>query len=103
MQVGRQRGRSLLLPPASGARVSNTYATCPCQGDNPAKAGLNPRIFPEGILRGGKERSGQGWACGALGSRRGNGPPNRRCVGVLRGRPPTLVLRHGPDSYGRQQ
>ena len=46
---------------------------------------------------------GDGWACGALVSWRCNGPPRRRCVGVLRGRSPTLVLRHGPDSYGRQQ
>ena len=57
MQVERQRGRSLLLPPASGARVSNTYATCLCQGDNPPKGGLIPRISPEGILRGGKALS----------------------------------------------
>src|SRR3990172_11905503 len=33
----------------------------------------------------------------------GNGLPRRRRVGGLRGRPPTLELRHGPDSYGRQQ
>ena len=25
---------------ATGARVSNTYATCPLQGDNPVKIGL---------------------------------------------------------------
>ncbi len=41
MQVEGQRGGSLLSPPATGARVSNTYATCPCQGDNPPKGGLN--------------------------------------------------------------
>ena len=34
---------------------------------------------------------------------RGNGPPRHRWVGVLRGRSPTLELRHGPNSYGRQQ
>src|SRR5579863_4506976 len=33
----------------------------------------------------------------------GNGPPRRRRVAGLRGRPATLGLRHGPDSYGRQQ
>ncbi len=38
-----------------------------------------------------------------LGSRRGNGPPSRRWVAELRGRSATLELRHGPDSYGRQQ
>src|SRR4249919_4032926 len=34
---------------------------------------------------------------------RGNGPPRHRRVAGLRGRSATLGLRHGPDSYGRQQ
>jgi hypothetical protein len=33
----------------------------------------------------------------------GNGSPRRRRVAGLRGRSATLGLRHGPDSYGRQQ
>jgi hypothetical protein len=33
----------------------------------------------------------------------GNGLPRRRRLRGLRGRPRTLELRHGPDSYGRQQ
>src|SRR5918911_1445594 len=33
----------------------------------------------------------------------GNGLPRRRSVAGLRGRSATLGLRHGPDSYGRQQ
>src|ERR1044072_5382398 len=33
----------------------------------------------------------------------GNGLPRLRRVAGLRGRPATLGLRHGPDSYGRQQ
>ncbi len=33
----------------------------------------------------------------------GNGLPRRRRVAGLRGWPATLELRHGPDSYGRQQ
>ena len=103
MQVEGQREECLHSLPATGARVSNTYATCLRQGDNPAKAGLIPRKFREGILMEGKVSAGRRWACGALGSRGCNGPPSRRCVGVLRGRSPTLVLRHGPDSYGRQQ
>ena len=88
--------------PATGARVSNAYATCPLQGDNREKSRLIPHIpkFRMGF-RG--KANGKGWACVALGSWRGNGPPIRRCLGVLRGRSPTLVLRHGPDSYGRQQ
>ena len=49
MQVEGQRGESLLSLPATGARVSNTYVTCPCQGDNPGKPGLIPRTFRGGI------------------------------------------------------
>jgi hypothetical protein len=33
----------------------------------------------------------------------GKSSPRRRSVAGLRGRPATLGLRHGPDSYGRQQ
>ncbi len=49
------------------------------------------------------ENFGIRWGCVPLDSRRGNGPPSRRWIGVLRGRSPTLELRHGPNSYGRQQ
>ena len=38
-----------------------------------------------------------------LGSWWGKSLPSRRSVAGLRGRPATLELRHGPDSYGRQQ
>src|SRR5437867_12052230 len=44
-----------------------------------------------------------GGARGVSASWRGNGPPRRRRVAGLRGWPATLGLRHGPDSYGRQQ
>ena len=54
MQVEGQRGECLRSLPATGARVSNTYVTCPCQGDNPGKPGLIPRKSGEGILLGGK-------------------------------------------------
>ena len=50
MQVEGQREECLHSLPATGARVSNTYATYPNQGDNPAKAGLIPRIFREASL-----------------------------------------------------
>ena len=40
MQVEGQRGQQCL--PATGARVSNAYATCLSEGDNPAKVGLIP-------------------------------------------------------------
>ena len=35
--------RVAILLMATGALVSNTYATCPAQGDNPEKSGLIPR------------------------------------------------------------
>ena len=104
MQVEGHRGEEQSLPPATGARVSNAYATCPLQGDNREKSRLIPRNAAglHGPAAKGSD-SGNGWACVTLASWRGNGPPRRRCLGVLRGRSPTLVLRHGPDSYGRQQ
>src|SRR6185436_20697261 len=43
------------------------------------------------------------WARVPLASWRGNGSPRLRWVAGLRGRSATLELRHGPDSYGRQQ
>ena len=103
MQVEGHHESSLLLLVATGARVRNAYVTYLIQGHNTEKLVLIPHNTKEGILRRGKASAGLGWACGALGSRGCNGPPSRRCVGVLRGRSPTLVLRHGPDSYGRQQ
>src|SRR5690554_3052628 len=45
----------------------------------------------------------RGGARGLSASWWGNGPPRRRRVAGLRGWPATLGLRHGPDSYGRQQ
>ena len=61
MQVEGQRGRCLHRLPATGARVSNTYATCPLQGDNLPKGRLIPRTSRKGILRGGKSnRQGMG-------------------------------------------
>ena len=43
------------------------------------------------MVQGSKEQSAEGWPRGRLARWRGNGPPA------------TLGLRHGPDSYGRQQ
>ena len=52
---------------------------------------------------GGQSPGGRGWGRGPSGRRRGDGPPCLRRVAGLRGRPATLGLRYGPDSYGRQQ
>ena len=61
MQVEGQRGKCLHFLTATGARVSNTYATCPQQGDNFPKGRLIPRIFRGGISSGGKiYRQGMG-------------------------------------------
>ena len=50
-----------------------------------------------------KEQSTDRWSRVRLASWRDNSPPRRRSVAGLRGRTATLGLRHGPDSYGRQQ
>ena len=43
---------------AHGARVSNTWATCPPMGDNPPKGGLIPHDIPETPVFGLKARKG---------------------------------------------
>src|SRR5690554_5455342 len=50
-----------------------------------------------------EEAAVPGGARGLSASWWGDGPPRRRRVAGLRGRPATLGLRDGPDSYGRQQ
>ncbi len=54
-------------------------------------------------MAGGGKFFGLGWARGLSACWWGDGLPRRRRVAGLRGRPATLGLRHGPDSYGRQQ
>src|SRR4030095_10173827 len=53
-----------------------------------------PGTARPGAWRGARVRLASWW---------GNGPPRLRSVAGLRGWPATLGLRHGPDSYGRQQ
>ena len=55
MQVEGQRGGCLHPLAATGARVSNTYATCPPQGDNLPKGRLIPHISARGIPGRGKD------------------------------------------------
>src|SRR5215813_10175519 len=99
MQVGRHRGGN----PGGEWRTGEQYiGTCPGVGDSPAKAGLIPHTLYGG-KRGIFGPRAQGAADGRLGSWWGKGLPSRRSVAGLRGRPATLGLRHGPDSYGRQQ
>src|SRR5919198_1054680 len=97
MQVGREASAS------SGGRVRNTWATCPAVGDARGKPRLRPHTSAS--LAGGGEmlRAAAGGACGGLAGWRGKGPPKLRSVAGLGGRPAPPGLRHGPDSYGRQQ
>ena len=44
----RGSGGAAMLLPATGARVSNTYGTCPQQGDKRKKFRLIPRNTAEG-------------------------------------------------------
>src|SRR6266487_2513358 len=80
--------------------------TCPVVGNNNSKELLIPHGFSVvGQRRNlpGDTGGAIGGVCGGLASWWGNGSPRRRSVAGLRGRPATLGLRHGPDSYGRQQ
>jgi len=104
MQVARSRNSFLL----SGGRVSNTWETCLLPGDNGWKRPLIPNVFTEGI-RCDKSGGPGNRPCGKRGSHEisacwcGKGAPRLRRLGGLRGWPPTLGLRHCPDSYGRLQ
>ncbi len=51
----------------------------------------------------GKDFIGEGLARVRLDSWWGNGLPSLRSIAGFRGWSATLGLRHGPDSYGRQQ
>ena len=87
MQVEGQHGLSLLSLMATGARVSNAYPTFRRPGSSLSKERLIPdgvRQFHDSLTKELSAADGE-W------------------IGVLRGRPPTLGLRHGPNSYGRQQ
>ncbi|MBZ4661190.1 MAG: hypothetical protein JG779_344 [Thermotoga sp.] len=97
-------GNSLRGGVPSGGRVSNTWVTCPPEGDNQGKPWLIPHTLHQRKLV--EERGvcpAGGGARGPSGSWWGNGPPSRRRVAGLRGWSATGALRHGPHSYGRQQ
>src|SRR5271170_6420250 len=95
MQVERERGA---IPEYSGVRVSNTWVIYLLVGNNPGKPGLIPHNPVKG-----KQQCAERGARGRLASWWGNGSPRRRSVAGLRGHTATLALKHGPDSYGRQQ
>ena len=82
--------------------MSNAWATCPVPGNSRGKPRVTPGAPPGRHLPGGKG-DGTGWARVPSARRRGDGPPWRRRVAGVRAWTATLGLRHGPDSYGRQQ
>ncbi len=59
MQVEGQQGEEQSSPLATGARVSNTYGTCPQQGDKRKKFRLIPRNIPGRHLPGIKDLSAE--------------------------------------------
>ena len=87
----------------SGGRVSNAWGTCLGEGNNTVKIVLIPHNAVGSHGSDCQRFIALRWPRVWLGSWWGNGPPSRRSVAGLRGWPATLGLRHGPDSYGRQQ
>ena len=87
----------------SGGRVSNAWVTCLSQGDNVRKRTLIPHNIARSHGFVIKDFIGERWTRVRLGSWWGNGSPRRWYVAELRGWSATLGLRHGPNSYGRQQ
>ena len=67
-------------------------------GNNLGKPGLIPHKFERR-----KAKVAERGVRGRLGSWQGKGLPSRRSIAGLRGHTATLALKHGPDSYGRQQ
>jgi hypothetical protein len=95
MQVERERGA---IPEYSGVRVSNTWVIHLLVGNNSGK----PELIPHKLERGNAKAAERG-ARGRLAGWQGKSLPRQRSVAGLRGHTATLALKHGPDSYGRQQ
>ena len=83
--------------------MSNAWATCLFHRDTNWKRLLIPNMTTASHDAGVKGFTGKRWARVWLACWWGNGLPRRRSVADLRGWSATLGLRHGPNSYGRQQ
>ena len=83
--------------------MSNAWGTCLSEGDNSWKRLLIPHNAARSHDFAAKDFIAERWPRVWLDSWWGNGPPSLRSVAGLRGWTATLGLRHGPDSYGRQQ
>ena len=95
MQVERESGA---IHEYSGVRVSNTWVIYLLVRNNPGKPGLIPHKPEKG-----KQKCAERGARGRLAIWWGKSLPRQRSVAGLRGHTATLALKHGPDSYGRQQ
>ena len=98
-----ERRLVLALIRSSGGRVSNAWVTCLIQGDSSWKRLVKPHKRTVSHDTVWKHSGGMRWTRVWLASWWGNGLPRRRSVAGLRGWTATLGLRHGPNSYGRQQ
>ncbi len=95
MQVERESGA---IHEYSCVRVSNTWVIYLLVWNNSGK----PELIPHKLERG-KSKDAERGARGRLASWQGKSLPRHRSVAGLRGHTATLALKHGPDSYGRQQ
>ena len=101
--ASRTESRGACFSWLSGERVSNAWVTCLQEGDNILKRMLIPHDISESHDFDIKDFIAWRWTRVRLVSWWGNGSPRPRSVAGLRGWTATLGLRHGPDSYGRQQ
>ena len=70
IHASRTRATGACTGQSSGERVSNTWVTCPSEGDNIRKRMLKPHRFYSRMTEEGKEASASadGWTRGALAS-----------------------------------
>jgi hypothetical protein len=89
----------VVMSEESGKLVSNTWGTSLRLANNSEKSGLirDSPLPPCGV---GVKNFGRRRSCVLSASWWGNGLPRRRRVGGVRAWPPTLGLRHCPDTYG---
>ena len=87
IHASRTRATGACTGQSSGERVSNTWVTCPSEGDNIRKRMLKPHRFYSRMTEEGKEASASadGWTRGALASWWGNGSPRPWCIADLEG------------------
>src|SRR6478735_2986111 len=98
---GESEGRA--WPGGKGGTGAVHVGKLPRRTGKHRETGANNGSLHHVAWRGEEMDSASGWARGLSACWWGNGLPRQRRVAGLRGCPATLGLRHGPDSYGRQQ